>query len=123
MVSCARSIASVARGRGATVALQRVEKGQAWSWSVAGLTTRSRTAPHSPRGGRSRPWGREHHPDSPARPRTAPPAPPGQQALEILTGRDQQPFHVHVLESAEPEAAQAVPRLRLGEQRLDPDLP
>ncbi len=52
----------------------------------------------------------------------APPAGRAQPALEVLARRDEQPLHVHPLQPAQPELAQAVPLLGLGEERLRPDL-
>src|SRR5262249_49077419 len=62
-------------------------------------------------------------PPGPAhRPGSASPAPSLEQPLQVLPARDQQRFDIHVVEPAQAEAAQAVPVLRLAEERLHPDL-
>src|SRR5262249_30012009 len=62
------------------------------------------------------------YPGCPARPPATPPAPAAQQALEVLPLCDQLGLDFDLLRSPQLDAAQPVPVLRLGEQRLDPDL-
>src|SRR5215211_7159355 len=79
--------------------------------------------PGSARYGGDRFRRREDHARSPARPRATSPTLFAEQALEILAGSDELGLEVDLLRSPESEAAQPVPVLGLGEERLDPDLP
>ncbi len=54
-------------------------------------------------------------------PRAASPAAASNEPLQVLSGRHQECFGVHLWETTEPEASQAVPVFGLTEERLHPD--
>ena len=51
------------------------------------------------------------------------PQPRPGQPFDVLTGDNQERFSIDLLEWPQPEATDSEPLLRLGRQRLDPDLP
>src|SRR2546425_11545783 len=64
----------------------------------------------------------EDNPRGPVEEGPSSPPPLTEQSFQVLTGRRDERLAVHFPQSPETETPQAVPVLRLGEERLDPDV-